>query len=64
MNTILAKSATGQLIELGIGLLPEVISALKTQNPNLPQILAESEEFADTLIEVARIEKAKLREEA
>lgn len=62
MTPILARSTTGQLIELGIGLLPEVIAALKTQNPNLPQILAESEEFADTLVEIARAEKDQLKD--
>ena len=60
MTPIFAKSTTGQLIELGIGLLPEVIAALKSTNPNLPQILSESEEFADTLIAIAQAEKKAL----
>lgn len=57
MNQIFTKSTKGQLIELGIGLLPEVIGALKERNPNLEEILSESDEFADTLIVVAQKEK-------
>lgn len=64
MTSIYAKSTKGQLIELGIGLLPEVIAALKSKNPNLPQILAESNEFADTLVDTARDEQKKLDLEA
>lgn len=60
MTSIYARSTKGQLIELGIGLLPEVIAALKSKNPNLPEILAGSDEFADTLVDTARNEKKNL----
>lgn len=61
MNSIFTKdSLTGQLIELGIGLLPEVIGSLKSINPSLPQILADSNEFAEILIVIAQKEKKDL----
>lgn len=60
MNKIFAESSAGILIELGIGLLPEVIAALKQKNPNLSEILTESNGFADILISIAVEEKKDL----
>jgi hypothetical protein len=50
LTAILATTPQGQLIQLGLGLLPEVIAAIRNPNPDLPRLLEESDMNADILI--------------
>jgi hypothetical protein len=61
MNKIFTTTTKGDLIELGLGLLPEIIAAIREPNPNLPKLLAESDLNADILIGRGKEELDKLK---
>jgi hypothetical protein len=62
MNKIFAGTTKGELIELGLGLLPEVIAAIREPNPDLPRLLSESDLNADLIINRGKEELDKIKE--